>query len=270
MGTQLSAMSSQAMNQGIEHEFDSKMKRTSGRPVVLGKFTPQQAKAISCGLLGLANLILLPNFGWEAAAVANAIYASYILVYTPMKRTSESNTHWGSLVGAAVPYLGWMAGGGSIASLTPLMMTLFIFSWQYPHFYGILWTYKDDYKNAGFKMIEDPVKAGRHVKFAFAGYLASLAGLIYSGGINPYLTIPTFYWLYKYGWQPGAEFQKNPTLENAKKMKYGSYVPFTIFFSLVVLGLAEKVYLEEFHLGRKNKEENKVQENNNKETPQAQ
>jgi len=261
MGTQLSAMSSQAMNQGIEYEQDMKMKRTSARPVPLGKFTPNQAKALSWGLLGLANCLLLPNFGWESAAVANAIFASYVYIYTPMKRTSTSNTHWGSLVGALVPYLGWMAGGGSFLSLSPLMMTLFIFSWQYPHFYGILWTYKEDYRKGGFKMIEDPVRAGTHVKLAFGGYMVSLLGLAYTGAINPFLTVPSLYWFYKYGWKPGVEFQKNPTVENAKKMKYGSYVPFTLFFGLLILGLAQKVYMEEFHLGKlKKEEENNVVE----------
>eukprot|EP00330_Aristerostoma_sp_ATCC50986_P012686 CAMPEP_0114583518 /NCGR_PEP_ID=MMETSP0125-20121206/7217_1 /TAXON_ID=485358 ORGANISM="Aristerostoma sp., Strain ATCC 50986" /NCGR_SAMPLE_ID=MMETSP0125 /ASSEMBLY_ACC=CAM_ASM_000245 /LENGTH=49 /DNA_ID=CAMNT_0001776987 /DNA_START=961 /DNA_END=1110 /DNA_ORIENTATION=- len=33
-------------------------------------------------------------------------------------------------------------------------------------------------------------------------------------------------------------------------MKMGSYVPFTIFFAGIVLGLAEKVIMKYFHLGR--------------------
>ena len=91
--------------------------------------------------------------------------------------------------------------------------------------------------------------------------MVSLLGLAYTGAINPFLTVPSLYWFYKYGWKPGVEFQKNPTVENAKKMKYGSYVPFTLFFGLLILGLAQKVYMEEFHLGKlKKEEENNVVE----------
>lgn len=249
MGTQTIAMSSQAMNQAIESQIDKKMNRTLNRPVPSGRISKNQAEFISWSLLALSNAILIPNFGWESAAVANAVFSSYILVYTPLKRSSESNTHWGAAVGAAVPYLGWMAGGGAFTSLTPLMLGLFIFSWQYPHFYGILWTYKDDYRNGGFKMIEDAKRASKHVKYAFGGYLISYIGLMYTGFINPFLALPTMPFLYKYGWKPGVEFGENPSVENAKKMKRGSYIPFTLFFLLVLLGLAEKVYKKQFHLG---------------------
>lgn len=260
LGTQTIAMSSQSMNQAIENEHDKMMNRTLNRPVPSGKITKNQAEVISWSLLALSNAILIPNFGWESAAVANAIFSSYILVYTPLKRTSESNTHWGAAVGAAVPYLGWMAGGGAFTSLTPLMLALFIFSWQYPHFYGILWTYKDDYRKGGFKMIEDAKRASKHVKLAFGGYLISYIGLMYTGCINPFLAIPTIPILYKYGWKPGVEFGENPSVESAKKMKRSSYIPFSLFFLLVILGLAEKVYLKEFHLGPKEEEENKSDE----------
>jgi protoheme IX farnesyltransferase len=247
--TQAIAMSSQAMNQAIEFEHDKKMKRTQARPVPLGKITPNHAKMISLALLGLSNAMLIPTFDPSTAIIANSIFASYIFVYTPLKRLSTWNTHWGSAVGAAVPFLGWAAAGGSVLSIPPMMMALFMFAWQYPHFYGILWTYKDDYKNGGYKMIEDPNLATKHVKAAFVGYIVSMLGMIYGGLINPYLALATAPYLYKYGWTPGVAFGQNPTVEMAQKMKKGSYIPFTIFFALVLLGLAEKTYLRTFHMG---------------------
>jgi len=247
IAVQMSAMSSQAMNQAIEVEHDKKMKRTAHRPLPLGKFTPAQATSISWGLLGASNILLYSLFGWQAGAVANAIFSSYIWIYTPMKRTSEANTIWGSLVGAIVPYLGWFAGGGSALSMSPFFLCSFIFAWQFPHFYGILWTYKDDYKRGGFKMLEDPIKAARHSKLAVAGYLASTIGLICTGDISIYSSIPAGYAYWKYGWKPAVEFEKNPSLENAKKMKYNSYWPFTVFMLSVILGILQRVYLHEYH-----------------------
>ena len=38
------------------------------------------------------------------------------------------------------------------------LLSAYIFSWQFPHFYGILYANKQDYSNANFVMIsnEDP------------------------------------------------------------------------------------------------------------------
>lgn len=41
-------------------------------------------------------------------------------------------------------------------AIEPLFYFLYMFSWQFSHFYGILWTYKDDYEKAGFKMLKNP------------------------------------------------------------------------------------------------------------------
>jgi protoheme IX farnesyltransferase len=257
------------MNQAVEFEHDKKMKRTLARPVPLGKITPETAKKISLGLAALSNVMLIPTFSPAAAMIANSIYASYILIYTPLKRKSTWNTHWGSAVGAAVPFLGWAAAGGSVLSIPPMMMALFMFAWQYPHFYGILWTYKEDYRNGGFKMIEDHVLASKHVKAAYAAYIVSMAGMIYAGLINPYLALATSPYLHKYGWKPGVAFGENPTVEMAQKMKKGSYIPFTIFFGLVFLGLMEKTYLRNYHMGIDTFETQKVAEQKKEEKVKA-
>jgi heme O synthase-like polyprenyltransferase len=46
------------------------------------------------------------------------------------------------MAGSLTPYLGWIAGGGSFYDLEPFFLTLYMFAWQYSHFYGILWMYK--------------------------------------------------------------------------------------------------------------------------------
>ena len=96
-------------------------------------------------------------------------------------------------------------------------------------------------------MIEDHVKAARHSKLAVAAYLASTIGLICTGDISIYSSIPAGYAYWKYGWKPAVEFEKNPTLENAKKLKYGSYWPFTIFMAAVILGIVQRVYKNIYH-----------------------
>jgi protoheme IX farnesyltransferase len=47
------------------------------------------------------------------------------------------------------------------------VLFLILFAWQHPHFYAIAWMFKDDYRNAGFKMLPviDPTGARtfRHI-----------------------------------------------------------------------------------------------------------
>lgn len=89
--------------------------------------------------------------------VANGIFFSYTHMYTPLKRNSTINTvnilinkTIGAISGSLTPYVGWAGAGGSLLSLEPFALSFYIFCWQYSHFYGILWMYKEDYKNAGF------------------------------------------------------------------------------------------------------------------------
>ena len=76
----------------------------------------------------------------------------YVLVYTPMKRLTWLNTTFGAIPGAIPPMCGWAAATGR---LDPGAWVLFLilFAWQHPHFYAIAWMFKDDYRNAGFKML---------------------------------------------------------------------------------------------------------------------
>jgi len=61
--------------------------------------------------------------------VANAIFLSYIGIYTPLKRVSSFNTPVGAVVGALTPYIGYTAAGGSISDLYPLCFSIYMAFW---------------------------------------------------------------------------------------------------------------------------------------------
>ena len=90
--------------------------------------------------------------------VSNAVWASYLLVYLPMKQRSKQNTLVGAIVGALPPFIGTFAQTGALLDPCTFLLSAYIFSWQFPHFYGILYEHKEDYKKAGFIMTsnDDP------------------------------------------------------------------------------------------------------------------
>jgi protoheme IX farnesyltransferase len=100
---------------------------------------------------------------------------SYLLVYTPLKRVTWLNTAVGAIPGGLPPLMGWTAARGE---LTADGWTLFaiLALWQLPHFLAIAWMYRDDYAQAGFKMLPvvdpDGRRTGRQAVLNAAGLLA--------------------------------------------------------------------------------------------------
>lgn len=157
------SMSTQALNQYIEIEYDRQMKRTCQRPLVLG-MPPAYALITGMGL-GVAGIAGLSCYNAMTAALGGAIWGGYLFVYTRMKRTSEWNTMVGSVVGSLPVYLGWIAAGRSYCMIEPFAIFMYMMAWQHQHFYGIRWIYYDDYNNAGFRMERSKQIAAAHVVF---------------------------------------------------------------------------------------------------------
>jgi heme o synthase len=78
--------------------------------------------------------------------------ASYLFVYTPLKRKTPLCTVIGALPGAAPPLIGWAASSGSL-SLEAWVLYALVFLWQFPHFMAIAWMYREDYHRAGYMVL---------------------------------------------------------------------------------------------------------------------
>jgi len=152
LGTALIASGTATLNQWYERDADALMKRTSARPIPDGRVKPLNAL-----LFGIALLLVGE---WELAAGVNVLtaglglftVASYLLVYTPMKQKSWWSTTVGAFPGAMPPLLGFAAARGELTIEAWILFGI-IFLWQFPHFYAIAWMYKDDYANAGIRML---------------------------------------------------------------------------------------------------------------------
>lgn len=238
IATQTMAMSSQGMNQIIEMKMDKLMLRTHNRPLPTQRLSSKHAGLLSFSLFSLSNAIFYLNFPMEALVCANTILLSYILIYTPLKQKSIWNTFVGAVIGGLPPILGWAAAGGSLMCLAPWAVSLYLVAWQFPHFYGILWIYKEDYEKAGYAMISDTAKASRNMKLAFIAKIISVVSLASVNSISVVSGATLIMLLGLYGWSPIKEFQQKPNKTTARRLKMSSYMPFTILFLSIFLNIS--------------------------------
>ncbi|MEN0109809.1 MAG: heme o synthase [Planctomycetota bacterium] len=151
-GVALVAGSANAINQWIERERDAIMPRTMGRPLPSGRVSPDGALWFSAVTLALGVSILSTSGGPTATAVALATWFGYVAVYTPLKVRTWWNTAIGAVSGATPLWIGWTAGGGSLADPVGLALVATMYAWQFPHFMAIAWLCRHDYAKADYRM----------------------------------------------------------------------------------------------------------------------
>jgi protoheme IX farnesyltransferase len=149
---------SNAMNQVLEVDADSLMKRTAERPLVRGTVGMGEAIALSL-LAGAAGVLLLwTRFGPLTGILGMLSLFMYVVLYTPMKKLTAWSVFVGAFPGAFPPMLGYVAATGQFG-LGPGLLFAMQFMWQFPHYWAIAWVLHDDYKLAGYHML--PSKGGR-------------------------------------------------------------------------------------------------------------
>ena len=152
LGTALSAFGASALNQWFERDLDALMRRTQDRPLPARRMPPRDALLIGamCCVVGVLCFVFFVNL--LSASLAALTIASYVFLYTPMKRISTLNTLVGAVPGALPPLIGWTAATNEI-QFGGVILFMIMWFWQMPHFMAIAWMYREDYARAGFKML---------------------------------------------------------------------------------------------------------------------
>src|SRR5205807_1256682 len=123
----------------------------------------------------ITQLVLL------TASLAALTFASYVLLYTPLKRRTSLNTLIGAVPGALPIVGGWTAAGGNLdVAVAALFWILFL--WQLPHFLALAWIYREDYRAAGLAMLSATDADGSRT-----GRMA----LLYATALLPVSLLPT-------------------------------------------------------------------------------
>lgn len=152
IGTALVAAGTNALNQYVEREHDARMHRTRTRPLPSGRITPRAALLFSSGIAILGTVYLGLAVNWLTASLGAFTLASYIFIYTPLKRISTLNTLIGAIPGAIPPLMGWTAATNHIGVGGWIIFGI-LFLWQLPHFMAISWLHREDYARGGFAML---------------------------------------------------------------------------------------------------------------------
>jgi protoheme IX farnesyltransferase len=190
IGTALLVGSANILNCWYERDTDGLMFRTRNRPLPAGRIDPWTALALGivCGVFAIPILAIAIN---PLTALLGAIaHATYVLVYTPLKKLSPWALEIGAIPGAIPPLMGWTAATGSL-SLPGWFLFGILFFWQIPHFLAIAIYLEEDYRRGGLKVFSvtrGPVTAARWLAFYTVVLVAvsllaqplGLAGLAYT------------------------------------------------------------------------------------------
>lgn len=172
-GIGLTCAGSAALNEVLERRIDARMKRTRNRPLPAGRMNVATAMiaGVAATVVGSVSLALTTNVLTGVLAFSTA--ATYLALYTPLKRISPISTFVGAFPGAMPPLLGWTAMRGQVEP-EAIILFLIVFFWQFPHFQAIAWMYRDEYEAAGIKMLPVVDKGGRSVIRQMLSYCSAL------------------------------------------------------------------------------------------------
>jgi protoheme IX farnesyltransferase len=149
-GTLFLALGSGALNQYQERDVDKLMPRTASRPIPAGRISANHALLLSFAymLIGAGILYLRTNLTALALGILTAFW--YNGIYTYLKRVTPLAVIPGSVIGAIPPLIGWATVDPDILQPQPLILALFFFIWQIPHFWLLLLNFGEDYHLAGY------------------------------------------------------------------------------------------------------------------------
>ena len=239
IGTLFIAASGAASNMYVERYTDFLMSRTAKRPLPAHKLTSNEVAIFGAITLGAGISFLFLQVSILAAILGLTTWVLYVLVYTPMKVKTWTNTIVGAIAGA-MPILIGAAATINFLNFQSWMFFGVLFFWQFPHFMAIAWMFRKDYEKSNLVMLTVTDKSGRQsgwlaVGTAIAMYFVCLPLVINIEGFSSQLvfivistSLCTMYLL------PSLAYLKNRNDQTAKKLLRASI----IFLPLFMITLA--------------------------------
>jgi heme o synthase len=201
VATTLVVAAANALNMYAERDSDALMRRTQHRPLPSGRLSAEVALGFGLLAASIGLNVLGVVAGGLACGLTLLAFASYVFVYTPLKRVTPHALIVGALPGALPPLIGYAAVRGTLGWPAVFLFGV-LFVWQLPHFLAISLFLQEDYRRGGMQVFsvvrgsEATVRAARYWTLALVlltlvpafghaahlGYLAVVvpAGLAFS------------------------------------------------------------------------------------------
>ncbi len=186
----LAAGGSGAINQYLEREQDTLMKRTRRRPLASGEVKPVWALAGGAGSIAAALALALLAGNPTLAFFLGLGAFIYIGIYTVwLKPRTLLNVVIGGAAGSAAVLSG-SAAVGNWADPGAVLLAALLFTWSPSHFWSLALVYRKDYATASFPMLPVVMERRRAVLWTLVHMVATAAiGLLLG-------TQPALGWLY--------------------------------------------------------------------------
>ncbi|PKS08687.1 hypothetical protein jhhlp_004740 [Lomentospora prolificans] len=215
-GTALCSAAANSLNMLYEPATDALMSRTRNRPLVRRLVSKPGAFlfAVITALTGTAALYFGVNPTVSFLGATNIVL--YAGIYTPLKALHPINTWVGALVGGIPPLMGWAAAAGESAtgdgswrellfasdgsSIGGWLFASLLFAWQFPHFMGLSWPIREEYRAAGLRMLAwtNPARNAR-VALRYSLVFAPICFALCAAGVTEWsfaaTSLPVNAWL---------------------------------------------------------------------------
>jgi protoheme IX farnesyltransferase len=178
-GILLMAISASTFNQIQEFDIDSKMERTTDRPIPAGKIKLTHAIIFSICNLVAGMSIIYSGGNLLAALIGLFTIFWYNGIYTYSKRITAFAVVPGALTGALPPLIGWVAAGGGILDKPILFLEFLFFTGQIPHFWLFILNYGEEYNKAGIPALTDIFNKDQINRLTFTWVLTSVIAAIF-------------------------------------------------------------------------------------------
>lgn len=186
LGIFILACGSAAINHIQDSDKDAIMERTSKRPIPSGELSLTMAWFIALIEITVGAYLIYYGSGFLAMQLGILALIWYNGIYTPLKRKTAFAVIPGSVIGAIPPLVGWVAAGGSLADPKAVVLGLFFFMWQVPHFWLLMLKYGEEYNKAGFPSITSKISTQQvknstflwTVATAVSALMVAMSGLI--------------------------------------------------------------------------------------------
>lgn len=187
----LASAGSSALNHFYDRDIDSKMERTSKRPIPSGRIHSRTVLIYGLGV-SIVSVVYAAFTLNEIVAffIALGIFF-YVIIYTVwLKRRNPSNIVIGGFAGSAASMAGWAGATGSI-DILGFLIGFLVFVWTPSHFWCLAMKIRDDYAEANVPMLPVLIGMERTSKYILANtiILIPYSLMLYAFGMGIIYTI---------------------------------------------------------------------------------